>query len=82
VTLAIHIDMAMYPSWSKKKKERMRGQMVDHTPDSVNIAAGVFDGLTGIAYKDDKQVSDFTVTRRWQDDGSSRYELTPQEIEP
>ena len=84
VVLDMHIEVMMPVSWSKAKKDRMRGQMVDHTPDGVNISAAIHDGLEGIAYLNDKQVSDFSVTRRWQDEDSTRITINSgfQEEEP
>ena len=76
VVLVMHIDVMMPVSWSKKKKNRMRGQMVDHVPDGVNISAAIHDGLEGIAYANDKQVSDSTITRRWQDEGNTRITIS------
>jgi len=76
VVLDMHIDVMMPVSWSKKKKDRMRGQMVDHTPDGVNISAAIHDGLEGIAYTNDKQVSDQSTVRRWQDEDNTRITIS------
>jgi Holliday junction resolvase RusA-like endonuclease len=76
VVLVMHIDVMMPASWPKKKKNRMRGQMVDHTPDGVNISCAIHDGLEGIAYANDKQVSDSTITRRWQDEENTRITIS------
>jgi crossover junction endodeoxyribonuclease RusA len=34
-------------------------------PDIDNCAKAILDGLNGIAYKDDRQVCELHVTRRW-----------------
>jgi Holliday junction resolvase RusA-like endonuclease len=76
VTLAIHISRKMPVSWSKKKKDRMRGQMVAVKPDGVNISAAIHDGLTGRAYHDDAQVSDQSTVRRWASEDNTRVTIS------
>ena len=65
VELSIYITRKIPKSWSKKKKEAAWGQPVDATPDGVNVSALIHDGLKGVAYDDDKQVSDQRTVRRW-----------------
>jgi Holliday junction resolvase RusA-like endonuclease len=49
------------------------GQMLQHLilplkkPDADNVAKAVLDGLNGVAYLDDTQVTDLTVIRRFDE---------------
>lgn len=52
-------------SWSKKKVLAMRGGPITVKPDLDNLAKAILDALNGIAYEDDRQVSDLHVSRRW-----------------
>ena len=54
--------LAKFPipeSWSKKNKEKaLKGEiMPNKKPDLDNIAKIILDGLNGVAYTDDKQVT-------------------------
>lgn len=69
-------------SKSKKIKEQMRKNMIRPTkkPDSDNVAKAVLDSINGIAYKDDAQVVDLTVSKYWADEGFVKVRL--EELEP
>lgn len=49
-------------------------------PDADNIAKIVCDGLNGVAYKDDKQITCLTVKKVWAEDGIERVEIEVEEL--
>ena len=49
-------------------------------PDADNIAKIVCDGLNGVAYKDDNQITYLTVDKVWADDGIERVEIEVEEL--
>lgn len=69
-------------SKSKKIKEQMRKNMIRPTkkPDSDNVAKAVLDSINGIAYKDDAQVVDLSVSKYYADEGFVKIRL--EELEP
>lgn len=50
-------------------------------PDADNIAKIVCDGLNGVAYKDDKQITCLTVKKVWAEDGIERVEIEIESID-
>ena len=58
-------------SWSKKKQtEALAGGVMPTTkPDADNVVKAIFDGLNGVLWRDDVQVVDMTMRKR--------YSLTP-----
>ncbi len=68
-------------SKSNSKKEQMRANTVRPTkkPDCDNIAKAVLDALNQLAYKDDAQVSELTVLKRYSD--NPRVEVIIQNSE-
>ena len=53
-------------SWSKKKKQgALDGELAPGKPDWDNIGKAVSDALNGIAYKDDAQVCQCMVIKRY-----------------
>lgn len=52
-------------SWSKKKKAAMANWPAQGKPDVVNVEAAVCDGLQGVAYHDDLQVTYLSTRRSW-----------------
>lgn len=66
---------AVFPipkSWNKTQKRRaISGELVPETkPDTDNIAKAVLDALNGIAYKDDSQVVELSVRKRYGEIGN------------
>ena len=51
-------------------------------PDADNIAKIVCDGLNGVAYKDDKQITCLTVDKVWAEDGVERIEIDVEQLYP
>jgi Holliday junction resolvase RusA-like endonuclease len=67
--LRIDITVNVLVPISRKKKERLdiaRGKLKPTMkPDVDNIAKIVLDGLNGVAYKDDKQVTELRVRKQY-----------------
>ncbi|MCX4355798.1 MAG: RusA family crossover junction endodeoxyribonuclease [Oscillospiraceae bacterium] len=68
-------------SKSNSKKEQMRANTILPTkkPDCDNVAKAVLDALNQIAYKDDAQVAELTVLKRYSD--NPRVEVIIQSSE-
>jgi Holliday junction resolvase RusA-like endonuclease len=71
VAVMLDICVPIPASWSQRKRDKAQaGDILPTTkPDIDNVEKAVFDGLNGIAWKDDVQV--VQVTKR------KRYGLTP-----
>jgi Holliday junction resolvase RusA-like endonuclease len=69
-------------SKSNKIKEQMRKHIIRPVkkPDTDNVAKSVLDSLNGMAYKDDSQVVDLTVSKYYADNGFVK--VTLEEMEP
>ena len=67
--LSVRIDVfrGIPSSWSKKKREKANiGEIRPTTkPDVDNYAKGVLDGLNKIAFYDDNQIVELTVTKNY-----------------
>ena len=73
--IVCHIPMPK--SWSKKKREQMRGQPHRQKPDADNITKAFKDSL----YKEDSIVWDERCTKFWADNGAIEvYELEPVQV--
>ena len=70
---AIKIDIDFYipmpKSWSQKKKEKLINQYHLQKPDKDNFEKPISDCMEGIFFKDDCQVADGRVIKRWADMG-------------
>ena len=70
-TNAIKMEIRAYfepiKSISKKERDRLIGKSYTKKPDADNIAKIIMDGLNGIAYKDDSQVVELTVTKHYSE---------------
>ena len=67
--------------YSKKRIQAIREgrEYPCKTPDCDNIAKIILDSLNGIAYEDDKQVTELTVLKRWTE-GNERVEFEIEEV--
>lgn len=79
VSAAIAIDCAVPASWSgKKQRAALAGNLMPTTkPDADNVVKAVFDGLNGVAFKDDVQVVDLRVRKRYSATPAVRVQLVP-----
>jgi Holliday junction resolvase RusA-like endonuclease len=60
----------MPKSWSKAKKDEMRGGPHQQTPDKDNLEKAILDSL----YENDSHVWDGWVTKLWADEGAIEVE--------
>lgn len=67
VELKITAYMPVPKSWSVKLKQQALAEIILPTvkPDGSNILKSVEDGLNGIAYEDDKQITQATVCKKY-----------------
>ena len=69
--------LPMPKSWSKKKREQMRGQPHRQKPDADNITKAFKDSL----YKEDSIVWDERCTKFWAEEGAIEvYRLDPVQV--
>ena len=76
----IDAAFAMPKTWSKKKRALMAGRRCTKKPDGDNIAKLVGDALNGLVWRDDSQVADWSIKKRWAEHGEMVvriYEETP-----
>jgi len=65
------------PSWSREKAEATEWHTIK--PDSDNILK-CLDGLNAIAWRDDSQIADVGILKRYSDDGSARLRVSVETI--
>lgn len=78
VKLSIAIFQLIPPSWSKKKTAA--AIYLTGKPDVDNVVKLIGDGMNGIVWRDDSQISDLHVTRRYLQSGQERVEITIEEL--
>lgn len=63
----IKIYMGVSKSWSKKKKEQaLSGEILPtYKKDLDNLTKGIWDGLSGVVWKDDGCIVDYSTTKRY-----------------
>ena len=69
--------IAMPASWSKKKKDALRGQLQFGKPDRDNIDKAILDAL----FPDDRGVATGTLKKRWDDGLGPRIEIAVTKLE-
>ena len=72
------ISICITACFKKAKTNKMDSPTLK--PDADNIAKAVCDGLNGIAYKDDKQITRLTVDKVWADDGIEKVVVEIEEL--
>ncbi len=81
--VAVVVDMRCQvpASWSKTKKAlALTGKVRPITkPDQDNVLKAIFDGLNGVAWRDDVQVVDITSRKRYDPMPGVVVEITPLE---
>jgi len=62
-------------SYSKKKRKELNEKYCPKKPDCDNIAKSILDALNGIAYDDDSQIIDLSVTKLYsaEEEGVDLY---------
>lgn len=81
VAVTLDIRCQVPASWSKKKQaEALIGKVLPTTkPDIDNVEKAVFDGLNGVAWRDDVQVVQVTKRKRYAPLPGVYVEITPVE---
>lgn len=77
-SLTIRIFLNPTPSWSKKRQAA--AMFATGKPDLDNVVKLVGDALNGIAWSDDAQLCDISISRRYDRAGSERAEITIEEL--
>lgn len=67
VQAQLRIDVMIPASWSgKKQRAAAAGEVLPTSkPDADNVVKAIFDALNGVVWKDDVQVVDLTVKKRY-----------------
>ena len=80
--LAIRVSVAA--SWSKKKTaEALQGLvMPTKKPDADNILKAICDGINGIVFKDDVQVVNVSLSKRFSETPGVTVRVVPLEGKP
>ena len=62
-------------SYSKKKRKELNEKYCPKKPDCDNIAKSILDALNGIAYDDDSQIIDLSITKLYsaEEEGVDLY---------
>lgn len=60
---------------SKKKTLELIGKPYLHKPDTDNIAKIICDALNGVAYKDDNQIYDLSVEKKYGEENMTIVEV-------
>lgn len=83
LTMLVHAFRSIPESWSQRDKDRaMAGAVVPTSrPDGDNYLKLVQDALNGVVYKDDSQIVDSRVIKRYSDRPALRIEIREM-VEP
>ena len=77
---AIKIEIWAYfepnKSDSQKKQKELIGKPYNKKPDIDNIAKSILDGLNGIAYKDDNQITELILHKLYDNHARAEIEIT------
>lgn len=74
---AIEVEISVHrvppKSWSKKKqKEALEGTILPVTkPDADNYAKSLLDALNGVLFKDDNQIVDLNIKKRYSEEAKA-----------
>ncbi len=80
VSVQIEITYDVPESWSKKRRAAAPGSPAPKKPDIDNCAKIILDGLNGVAFKDDAQVTDIRVTKRYGETARTNVMVSKMEI--
>ena len=67
IKVSLVFYMPIPKSTSKKKMELMKSGAIRHTkkPDSDNLAKAILDGINGVAFEDDKLITELRIKKRY-----------------
>ena len=67
VAVYVYVTFPIPPSYSKKRTEACLNGFERHIkrPDLTNVVKSVEDGMNGIVYKDDSQITSIHATKVW-----------------
>lgn len=82
VSVVLDIRVQVPASWSKRKQAEALANRVHPTtkPDIDNVEKAIFDGLNGVAWKDDVQVVDVVKRKRYSETPGVTVEIEPMEV--
>jgi len=70
LTVYIYASMSVPLSWSKAKRQAaLDGDIYPARPDVDNIAKTVLDGMQGVVFENDSQVTYLKVTKKYTEEG-------------
>lgn len=80
VGVVIFLYVTPPESWSAKKKNAAIAREVFPTtkPDVDNVVKGIFDACNDVVFKDDKQVVDLSVKKRYSDISRAKVVVTSE----
>ena len=83
LSVAIEVRLTVPASWSGKRQHRAIAGEIRPTsrPDASNYVKSVEDGLNGVVWRDDAQVVDLRVTKRYHEAPGVLVSVTPMYIE-
>ena len=79
VYVQIEVEYDVPASWPKKRRAAAPGSPAPKKPDIDNCVKIILDGLNGVAFKDDAQVTDLRVTKRYS--GVAQTKVTAFKME-
>ena len=67
VACVVHLDCQVPASWSQRKQRAaLAGEVLPTSkPDADNVVKALFDGCNGVVWRDDAQVVDLRVVKRY-----------------
>ena len=79
VDVAIWLFITPPESWSQKKKRAALAHEIYPTskPDLDNVTKGIFDAMNEIVWRDDKQVVDLRVMKRYAETARATVQVKP-----
>ncbi len=79
VSVVIWLFVTPPASWSQKKQRAALDGVVFPTskPDADNCIKGIFDAMNEIVFRDDKQVVDLVVSKRYAATAMAKVRVTP-----
>lgn len=82
VELKIELSMGIPASWSKKKRLQATTGEIRPTskPDWENVCKALCDALNGIAWMDDSQVVEATVSKRYTEEPCAIIKVRPLDL--